>query len=70
MAALKLVSLPVSFLWILGQVMLLSGMRVDDTAPLVTWQNGQGRINDVSLYVLNTWCDDLRLFAATACGWK
>ncbi|KIJ20240.1 hypothetical protein PAXINDRAFT_68597 [Paxillus involutus ATCC 200175] len=22
------------------------GMRVDDTAPLVTWQNGQGRIND------------------------
>lgn len=28
-------------------LVLLSGMRVNDTSPLVTWQNGQGIIAEV-----------------------
>ncbi|KIJ19404.1 hypothetical protein PAXINDRAFT_96771 [Paxillus involutus ATCC 200175] len=30
-----------------------SAVRVNDTAPLVAWRNGQGRINEVNLYMLS-----------------
>lgn len=26
-------------------------MKVNDTSPLVTWQNGQGRIAEVNLFI-------------------
>jgi eukaryotic translation initiation factor 2C len=31
---------------------LLPGMKVNDTSPLVTWQNGQGRIAEVKIFFL------------------
>ena len=31
---------------------LLPGMKVNDTSPLVTWQNGQGRIAEVKFSCL------------------
>lgn len=51
-------------------MILLSGMKVNDTSPLVTWQNGQGRIAEVNLFMSPTYGDDLRGFVATTCSRK
>lgn len=40
---------------------LLPGMRVNDTSPLVTWQNGQGRIAEVKIFMPYAYGDDLRV---------
>lgn len=49
---------------------LLPGMRVNDTSPLVTWQNGQGRIAEVKFSMSHTYGDDRCGFVATTCSWK
>lgn len=45
---------------------LLPGMKVNDSSPLVTWQNGQGRIAEVKFFMPHVYDDGLQVFLATA----
>lgn len=39
----------------IAMLTLLPGMKVNDTSPLITWQNGQGRIAEVNLLTSRSW---------------